>query len=147
MHDENFEQHINIVRSLLLRCREHGITLNSDKFKFAENELNHVGFKINAEGVNTDPEKLKAIAEFPTPACLTELQSFMGLINQLDGFRPEVSTTADPLRELLTNKNEFRWTETHTTAFQVTKKALVYEPTLRSNRRGVRVTQPTKGWG
>ena len=101
MHNENFEQHVERVRSLMLRCREHGITLNPDKFKFAENEVNYVGFKINADGVNTDPEKLKVIAEFPTPTCLTELRSFMGLINQLGDFTTEVSTTADPLRELL----------------------------------------------
>ena len=130
VHDENFEKHVEIVRSLLLRCREHGIKLNPDKFKFAENEVNYVGFKINAEGVNTDPEKLKAMAEFPTPICLTELRSFMGIINQLGDFTTEVSTTADPLRELLKSKNEFRWTEAHTTAFQVTKKALVSAPTL-----------------
>ena len=48
VHDENCEQHFERIRSLLLRCREHGITLNPDKFKFAENEENYVGFKINA---------------------------------------------------------------------------------------------------
>ena len=54
----------------------------------------------------------------------------MGLINQLGDFTTEVSTTADPLRELLKTNNEFLWTETHTTAFQATKKALVTAPTL-----------------
>ena len=34
--DDNFDQHVDRVRALLLRCREHGITLNPDKFKFAE---------------------------------------------------------------------------------------------------------------
>ena len=130
VHDENFEQHFESVRSMLLRCREHGITLHPNKFKFAENEVNYVCFEINAEGVNTDPEKLKAIAQFPTPTCLTELRSFMGLINQLGDFTTEVSATADPLRELLKSKNEFGWTKTRTTPFQITKKALVSAPTL-----------------
>ena len=128
--DDNFDQCVDRVRALLLRCKEHGITLNPDKFKFAEKEVKFVGFTINAQGVSTDPDKLKAIAEFPIPSCLTDLRSFMGLINQLGDFRTEVSTTADPLRELLKTKNEFRWTETHTTAFQATKKALVTAPTL-----------------
>ena len=70
--------------------------------------MNYVGFKINIEGVNTVPEKLKAIVEFPTPTCLTELRSFMSLITQLGDFTTEVSTIADPLRELLKSKNEFR---------------------------------------
>ena len=128
--DDNFDQHVDRVRALLLRCREHGITLNPDKFKFAEKEVKFVGFIINAHGVSTDPDKLKAISEFPIPSCLTDLRSFMGLINQLGDFTTDVSTTADPLRELLKTKNEFRWTETHTTAFQATKKALVTAPTL-----------------
>ena len=54
----------------------------------------------------------------------------MGLINQLGDVTTEVSATADPLRELLKNKNEFQWTEKYTTAFQVTKKALVFAPTV-----------------
>ena len=128
--DDKFDQHVDGVRALLLRCREHGITLKPDKFKFAEKEVKCVGFPINAQGVSTDPDKLKAIAEFPIPSCLTDLRSYMGLINQLGDFTTEVSTTADPLRELLKTNNEFRWTETHTTAFQATKIALVTAPTL-----------------
>ena len=92
--DDNFDQHVDRVRALLLRCREHGITLNPDKFKFAEKEVKFVGFTINAQGVSTDPDKLKAIAEFLIPSCLTDLRSFMGLINQLGDFTTEVSTTA-----------------------------------------------------
>ena len=128
--DDNFEQRVERVRALLLRCREHSITLNADKFVFAENEVNFVGFTISADGITTDPNKLRAIAEFPTPSCLTELRSFMGLANQLGDFTTEVSTTADPLRELLKYRNEFRWTESHTAAFIETKKALVSVPTL-----------------
>ena len=92
--------------------------------------MNYVGFKINAEGVNTDSGKLKTMVEFPTPTCLTDLRCFMGLINQLGDFTTEVSTTADPLRDLLKSKNEFRCTETYTTAFQVAKDSLVSAPTL-----------------
>ena len=128
--DDKFDHHVDRVRALLLRCREHGITLDPDKFKFAEKEVKFVGFTINAQVVSMDPDKLKAIAEFPIPSCLTELRSFMGLINQLGDFTTEVSTTADPLRELLKTKNEFRWAETHTITFQATKKALVTAPTI-----------------
>ena len=81
--DDSFEQHVERVRALLLRCREHSITLNADKFVFAENEVNFVGFTISADGITTDPNKLRAIAEFPTPSCLTELRSFMDLVTSL----------------------------------------------------------------
>ena len=89
-----------------------------------------MGFTVSADGITTDPNKLRAIAEFPTPSCLTELRSYMGLVNQFGDFTTEVSTTADPLRELLKYRNEFRWTEPHMAAFLETKKALVSAPTL-----------------
>ena len=69
-------------------------------------------------------------SQFPTPSCVTDLRSSMGLINQLGDFTAEISTAADPLREQLKPRNAFRWTETHTIAFQKTKKALVSAPTL-----------------
>lgn len=105
------------------------------------NELNYVGYKVNADGVTTDPEKLKAIAEFPAPNCLTELRSFMGLVNQLGDFTTDISTTADPLRELLKSRNDFRWTETHTAAFIATKALTsLYTRTFRPDEIH-RVTQ------
>ena len=126
----DFEQHVDAVRAVLLRCREYGIKLNPDKFNFAKDEVKYVGFKINAKGVSADPNRLSAIAEFPTPSCVTDLRSSMGLINQLGDFTAEISTAADPLRELLKARNAFRWTETHTIAFQKNKKALESSPTL-----------------
>ena len=42
--DDNFDQQVDRVRALLLRYREHGITMNPDKFKFAEKEVEFVRF-------------------------------------------------------------------------------------------------------
>ena len=55
---DDFEQHVDAVRAVLLRCREYGITLNPDKFNFAEDEVKYVDFKINAKGVSADPDRL-----------------------------------------------------------------------------------------
>ena len=75
--------HINRVRKFLQLCREKNITLNPDKFRFAESEVNFTGYIINQEGKKPDPSKLEAIAKFPKPENLTQLRSFMGLANQL----------------------------------------------------------------
>ncbi len=45
-----------------------------------------VGYIIQRGGIGADPDKLKAIADFPRPQDITGLRSFLGLVEQLAGF-------------------------------------------------------------
>ena len=81
-----------------------------------------MGFIVNGNGVKTDPNKVRAIREFPQPTNLTELRSFKGLVNQLAGYSKKLIASALPLRPLLKSRKEFQWTNEHTEAFDVVKK-------------------------
>ena len=59
----------------------HGISISQKKFVFAKQEVRYVGFIVNGEGINADPDMMKAIRDFPQPTNLTEIRSFMGLVN------------------------------------------------------------------
>ena len=63
----------------------HGISISQKKFVFAKQEVRYVGFIVNGEGIKADPDKMKAIRDFPQPTNLTEIRSCMGLVNQLGG--------------------------------------------------------------
>jgi hypothetical protein len=39
----------------------------------------YLGFLVSKEGLKMDPEKLKAIIEWPTPICTFDVRSFHGL--------------------------------------------------------------------
>ena len=85
---------------------------------------------LSTEGVAVDPDKVRAIAEFATPANITDLRSFMGLVNKLAEFSPEISPAAHPLRPLMSPRRTFTWTVDHDTAFQRVKEALARPPVL-----------------
>ena len=80
--------------------------------------------------LSADPEKLSGIRDFPTPANLTDLGSFLGLVNQLAEFSPDISAAAQPLRPLLSPRRTFLWTPDHQEAFQRDKQALLSPPVL-----------------
>ena len=46
IHDEKLADHIDKVRTYLLECRKHQVTLNRDKFEFAQREVKFVGYII-----------------------------------------------------------------------------------------------------
>ncbi|XP_037804919.1 uncharacterized protein LOC119599258 [Penaeus monodon] len=130
LHDEDYISHLQCVNEVLSRCRQHGMTLNAEKFIVAASEASFCGYKLSRYGIEADPEKVRAITEFPTPANLTDLRSFMGLVNQLAEFTPKISTTAAPLRPLMSPRRTFAWTADHTKAFIDTKQALSKPPIL-----------------
>ena len=125
-----YEEHVRDVRAFLNRCAEHDITLNPKKFKFAQSSVKFAGFILSQEGIRADPSKVKAIAEFATPTNISELRSFMGMVNQLGLFSSNISGAATPLRDLLKCKNEFLWLPVHDIAFAEVKDILTSSPVL-----------------
>ena len=85
---------------------------------------------ISGEGIAADDTKVRAITEFPKPANITDVRSFMGLVNQLGDFSPHIAETAEPLRALMSPRRAFTWTPDHDVAFERVKKALSRPPVL-----------------
>ena len=127
-YDTSFSNHVANVGKLLQRCRVYGISISQKKFVFAKHEVRYVGFIVNGEGIKADPDKMKAIRDFPQPTNLTEIRSFMGLVNQLGGYSKDLIETALPLRPLLKSKKVFQWMEEHTYAFEAAKKIITDSP-------------------
>ena len=118
------------MRVLLTQCRQHGITLNEKKFCCAQDEVNYCGFNISSAGKGVDPGKIAAITSLCTPTNITELRSFMGLVQQFGDFSTEISSATDALRGFLKPCNAFVWTADHQAAFNNVKKAPASPPVL-----------------
>ena len=96
----------------------------------AAKSVSSCGYTISHNGMAAADEKVKAIAEFLTPSNITDLRSFMGLVNQLAEFTPNISQSAEVLCPLMSPRNTFIWTAEHNQAFLKTKEALVKPPVL-----------------
>ena len=128
--DKDLDTHIQHIKDVLNRCRTHGITLNADKVCLAAQSVSFCGYTISGNGIAANTEKIKAITDFPTPANITDLRSFMGLVNQLAEFTPDIASSANTLRTLMSPRNSFKWTPDHDAAFLKTKEALAKPPIL-----------------
>ncbi len=102
----DIEQAFNDAVLWLTRCGTNGITLNPDKFQFAQDTVQFAGFEISMSTVKPARKFTKAIAEFPTPS---DVRSWFGLVNQV-AYR---ATTMAPFRDLLQPSTKFTWTTEH----------------------------------
>lgn len=57
------------------------------------------------------PHKIAAITKGEQPKAVTELRTFLGLINYYQKFLPNLSTRLNPLNNLLKKDIKFTWTK------------------------------------
>lgn len=88
-----------------------------------------MGHFIQETRVSTDPQKIKAILEWPTPSTLKALRGFLGLVWYYRRFVKSFGTIARSIT-VLAKKNSFEWSGEAETAFGTLKKALCEAPML-----------------
>ncbi len=84
--------------------------LQPKKCVFLQDSLPFLGHIVSAEGLGTDPEKVRAVTEWPTPTSGEETRSFLGLAGYYRAFIPSYNRIALPLTRLTEKAHEFRWT-------------------------------------
>ena len=124
IHSTNQTEHDSRVRATLQRLQDAGLTLN-DKCEFSKGTIKFLGHIVNASGLSVDTRKTTAIAQFPVPTNITELQRFMGMVNQLGKFIPSLAEFNEPLRQLLRKDNCWYWGDMQQKSFQRIKDMLV----------------------
>ena len=124
------------VRLVLGRCRDMGITISLKKLEMGQS-IKFAGHIVSADGVKPDPEKIKALTDFPAPKNLTELRSFLGLANQLANFVPDLTHMTIGMRHLLKKNSVYNWLPDHQQEFEKVKRLLTsdllvkpFDPTL-----------------
>ena len=93
--------------------------------------------------MHPDPKKVQGVTEMTVPTDKQQLQSFLGMVNYMGTFIPNLSHHTEPLRAMLKKDTVFHWEEQQTRSFQKIKAliAKANETALRYYDR----TKPVKG--
>ncbi|GFN74261.1 Pol polyprotein, partial [Plakobranchus ocellatus] len=67
IYSPDFDSHIDRLQAIFNRLREVGIKLNPEKCSFVKSSVSFLGHVLSEEGVSTDPDKITAVKNFPTP--------------------------------------------------------------------------------
>lgn len=108
-HDRNLE-------AVLERLREHNVRLNPSKCVFGEKSVKFLGFRLSDNGWSVEDDKRAAISNFRRPVTISEVKSFLGLMNFTERFIPNRAERTERLRAL-TRASNFYWTESEESEF------------------------------
>jgi hypothetical protein len=126
----SFEDHLLKLRRVFYRVRKHGLTLQPPKCYFGYYEVKVLGHIVSADGVKTDPEKVKAVQAIPSPRNAGQARRFIGMASYYRRFIKDFSIIARPLIDLWKKNVPFSWGEDEQVAFDKLKEALINSPCL-----------------
>lgn len=96
----SLEEHEERLLKVLDRLEEVGLKLSLDKCQFCQPRVKYVGHIISADGIATDPEKVRAVTNWPQPTDLKSLRSFLGFCGYYRRFVENYSKIVRPLTDL-----------------------------------------------
>ena len=79
VYSRSKEEHIGNLRQVFDTLREAKLYVNLKKCDFLQTSVLFLGFIISAQGISADPEKVRAIREWPQPKTISKIRSFHGL--------------------------------------------------------------------
>ncbi|KAL0548958.1 hypothetical protein IC582_013436 [Cucumis melo] len=129
LRSRNLEDHLKHIETVFLVLRKHELFANRKKCSFGLAKVEYLGHLISSRGVEVDPEKIKAITDWPKPTSVRETRGFLGLTGYYRKFVHHYGTLAAPLTQLL-KKGGFNWNTEAEQAFEKLKKAMIALPVL-----------------
>ena len=110
IYRKSWEEHVYHVDKVLKLLKVHQLYAKPSKCAFGVQEVEYLGHIVSHEGVKVDPNKIKAIMDWPIPKKLKNLRGFLGLTGYYRKFVKHYGQIIAPLTKLL-KKEGFYWRE------------------------------------
>ena len=124
------KEHLENLEKVLKRLSEAGLRLKREKCVFLAPEVTYLGHRISSAGIHPTEEKVRAVKLAPQPTNVSELKSYLGLINYYGKFMPNLATVLAPLHELLRKNTKWKWGPDQERAFAESKELLMSQHVL-----------------
>ncbi|CAJ0596627.1 unnamed protein product [Cylicocyclus nassatus] len=134
---ETPDEHLNDIDEVLTKIEQIGMKLKASKCEFAQKEIKFLGFVLSKEGIRPNPEKTRAIDDYPTPKNPTDIKAFLGMCSFFRRFVHNFAAIASPLTALTKKDAPFIWTPECENAMQQLKQVLTTAPILVAPRLGL----------
>uniref|UniRef100_A0A3Q3FKI6 Gypsy retrotransposon integrase-like protein 1 n=1 Tax=Kryptolebias marmoratus TaxID=37003 RepID=A0A3Q3FKI6_KRYMA len=131
IYSQDPAQHRAQVRAVLQRLYQNQLFVKAEKCEFSVTTVSFLGFIFGQGHYRTDPEKIRAVADWPIPSDRRQLQRFLGFANFYRRFVQDYSRVATPLTQLTSTKQPFVWSTEAQSAFDELKSCFVSAPILR----------------
>lgn len=123
----NDRVHLDRLHEVFNRLLKYGLRINKNKTDLFCDSVEYCGYKIDKFGIHKTQSKIEAILNSKQPTNVSEVRSFLGLINYYGRFFDMLSDLLEPLHNLIRKNTSFTWTKECESAFTKIKEQMSSE--------------------
>lgn len=97
------------VTKVIVRLSKYNVRVKIEKCKFFMESVEYLGHEISIDGTRPNKKKVQVIVDAPKRVNLSQLKSYLGLINYYGKFLPNLSKELNCLYKLTKQDSEFVW--------------------------------------
>ena len=97
----SLQEHMQSLSKVFERLRRSNLKVQLDKSEFLHKEIGFLGHIVSNDGVKPNPDKIRAVQDFPIPQTEKQIKSFLGLIGYYRKFIKNFADLTKPLTECL----------------------------------------------
>jgi len=127
---KTFEEHCDRLSTIFDRLERYTLKLKPTKCHLFQRKVKFLGHVVSGKGIECDPDKVAAIATWPTQTSISEVRTFYGLASYYWTFVQDFAKLAKPLHNLTRKNVTFVWNQECEAAFQALKERLMSAPIL-----------------
>lgn len=122
--------HLQNVENVLRRLEEFGLRVNPEKCQFFKDSVEFCAHVIDKDGIHKTDKKIKAVVNAPIPTNVSEVRTWIAMVEYYHKFLPNLSTVLAPLFQLLHANHKWEWTKECDRAVEKTKEMMTSDLVL-----------------
>ena len=126
----SIEEHESHLSQIFDALRAQSLYLSAPKVDLYSSGMDCLGHQIDDQGLHVDSDKMKSVRHWPRPRDYNDVQKFLGMINYLAQFMPDVSAFTSPLSGMSCMK-VWTWGPLHEKCFASLKSIACKSPILK----------------
>ena len=142
---KTYEEHLERLEMIFLRLRQCGLKLSPKKCTFLKEKVKYVGHVVSASGIDTDPDKIDKVKNWPTPENSDDVRRFVAFAGYYQKFVKDFFKVVKPLTDIMPpptkmsrkckrqksgNDHNYSWGPEQEHAFNEVKRLLCSHPVL-----------------
>lgn len=127
----SLQEHIESLDRVLKRLSEANLKVQLDKSEFLRRQTEFLGHIVTPQGIKPNPNKIKAIINYPIPKTEKQIKQFLGLAGFYRKFIQNFSNITKPLTQCLKKGNKINCNDKeYIKAVETIKLLITKEPIL-----------------
>jgi len=131
VYSNSLEEHEEHLRMVYEKLKEWEFFLEKSKLDLYSKKMECLGHIIDDNGIHADPDKMSRVRNWPVPKDKHELQRFLGLVQYLAHFMPDVTAWTGPLAAIQGDSGSFVWLPIHQACMDNIKALACKTPILK----------------